>query len=425
MIFANGDEKDIQIIREFKKNGIIYIEVKAVNKGYRCLNCCTYHTNVKEYRTKYINHSIYTLENTVLIYHQRRFVCPKCGKTHMEDNPFTSDGNRISDKTVLSILEFLKRYNNPFRAAAEYFNLSVTEIIYYFDKYCQMERNKFTRVMCFDEIYFSRKRKKKYVLVIINFFNRAIIDVLKDRDKSTLSSYLRKIDIEERNRVLYVCIDMNDNYRDLLSVYFHNAFIVVDSFHVVKHIGEALDDVRKRIMRRFENNKKSDEYYLLKYKDSLLYIEDDLSNEYKEPKYRHHFHYLYSDYEMLNMMLSLDSDLNKAYELYHSYIRFNNTDYDNPIDPLNDLNEIINDFKLSNIEEFIKLSDMLNNWKAEIVNSFAKINGTRVSNGPIEGRNSLIKKILKIANGYTNFKRFRNRVIYCLNTLAKHNFKTQ
>lgn len=425
MIFANGDEKDVQIIREFKKNGIIYIEVKAVNKGYRCLNCGTYHTNVKEYRTKYINHSIYTLENTVLIYHQRRFVCPKCNKTHMEDNPFTSDGNRISDKTVLSILEFLKRYNNPFRAAAEYFNLSVTEIIYYFDKYCQMERNKFTRVMCFDEIYFSRKRKKKYVLVIINFFNRAIIDVLKDRDKSTLSSYLRKIDVEERNRVLYVCIDMNDNYRDLLSVYFHNAFIVVDSFHVVKHIGEALDDVRKRIMRRFENNKKSDEYYLLKYKDGLLYIEDSLSNEYKEPKYRHHFHYLYSDYEMLNMMLSLDSELKVSYELYHSYIRFNNTDYDNPIDPLNDLNEIINDFKLSNIEEFIKLSDMLNNWKAEIVNSFAKVNGTRVSNGPIEGRNSLIKKILKIANGYTNFKRFRNRVIYCLNTLAKHNFKTQ
>ncbi|MBQ0036484.1 MAG: transposase, partial [Firmicutes bacterium] len=50
---------------------------------------------------------------------------------------------------------------------------------------------------------------------------------------------------------------------------------------------------------------------------------------------------------------------------------------------------------------------------------------TRVSNGPIEGRNSLIKKILKIANGYSNFKRFRNRVIYCLNTLAKHNFISQ
>jgi len=425
MIFSNINEDDIKIIDEFKKNGIIYIEVETVNRGCRCSGCGTFHTNVKEYKTKYINHSIYTMEKTILIFHHRRFVCPKCGKTHMEDNPFTSDGNRVSSKTVLSILDFLKRYNNPFRAAAEYFNISTTEVIAYFDKYCQMERNKFTRVMCFDEIYFSRKRRKKYVLVIINFFNRAIIDVLKDRDKSTLSSYLRRIDVEERNRVQYVCIDMNDNYRDILNIYFHNAFIVVDSFHVVKHISEALDSIRKSVMRRFESSKKSDEYYLFKYKDELLYIEDPLSNEYRKPKHNHHFHYLYSDYEMLEMMLNLDADLRTAYELYHSYIRFNNTNYDNPIKCLDDLNEIINDYKLSNINEFIKLADMLNNWKDEIVNSFAKINGTRVSNGPIEGRNSLIKKILKIANGYTNFKRFRNRVIYCLNKYAQHSFKAQ
>ena len=40
----------------------------------------------------------------------------------------------------------------------------------------------------------------------------------------------------------------------------------------------------------------------------------------------------------------------------------------------------------------------------------------------MEKRNDLIKKILKIANGYTNFKRFRNRAMYCLNTLADHGY---
>jgi len=425
MIFANINEKDISIINEFIKDGKIYTEVKTINKGIKCINCGTYHTNVKEYRTRYINHSIYTMENTILIYHQRRFKCPKCGKTHIEPNPFCNTiETRISDKTITSILEFLKRYNNPFRSAAEYFHLSVTKIIQIFDKYCQMDRNQFTKVMCFDEIYFSRSRRKKYVLVIINFFNRAIIDVLKDRDKSTLSSYLRKIDVSERDRTEYVCIDMNDNYRDILYVYFKNALIVVDSFHVVKHVHEALDSVRKKILKRYDNNKKSDEYYLLKYKDELLYIEDPLSNEYKEPHYRHHFHFLYSDYEMLEMMLNLDSDLKTSYELYHSYIRFNNSNYEsNELNYcLDDLNEIINDFKLSNIKEFDELSNTLTNWKAEIVNSFYKVNGTRVSNGPIEGRNSLIKKILRLANGYSNFNRFRNRVIYCLNKYATHKF---
>ena len=39
----------------------------------------------------------------------------------------------------------------------------------------------------------------------------------------------------------------------------------------------------------------------------------------------------------------------------------------------------------------------------------------RLSNGPIEGANSRIKTILKSANGYTNFNRLRNRIMYSLN----------
>ena len=91
-----------------------------------------------------------------------------------------------------------------------------------------MERNQLPKVMCIDEIYFSRKRRKKYVLVILNFFNRAIIDVLKDRDKHTIASYLSKIPKGERDSVEYVSIDMNDNYRDVLKVYLRKATIIAD-----------------------------------------------------------------------------------------------------------------------------------------------------------------------------------------------------
>ncbi len=34
----------------------------------------------------------------------------------------------------------------------------------------------------------------------------------------------------------------------------------------------------------------------------------------------------------------------------------------------------------------------------------------------------MIKKILKIANGYGNFKRFRNRVMYTLNKRSMHTY---
>lgn len=343
----------------------------------------------------------------------------------MEEDPFTSDGNRISDKTVLNILETLKRYNVPFRQAGEMYSLSTRGIMKIFDRYVNMKRLPLSRIICLDEIYFSRTRRKKYVLVIINFTNRAILDILKDRDKSTLSSYLRKLSFEEKDRVEYVGIDMNDNYRDICSIYFRNAFIVADSYHVIRHVHNALDNVRKRIMRRYEDDKRSDQYYLLKYRDELLFEKDPLSAEHRKVKRNHHFHYDLSEAELLEMTLKIDRQLKDAYELYHQYIRFNDTNYEDAAKTINDLNDIINDYRISGIKEFEELADTLNNWKAGIANSFMKYRGFRVSNGPIEGRNSMIKKILKIANGYTNFSRFRNRAMYCLNRYSTHSFKKE
>ena len=125
------------------------------------------------------------------------------------------------------------------------------------------------------------------------------------------------------------------------------------------------------------------------------------------------------------MILRIDRQLKDAYELYHQYIRFNDTDYDDTVKTIDDLNEIINDYRISGIKEFEELAETLNHRKAEIANFFIKYKGVRVSNGPIEGRNSLIKKILKIANDYINFRRFRNRVMYCLNRYSTHSFRKE
>ena len=422
MLFSNVREDEFEYAKEFEKNHVVYKEVKLKNRGCRCSNCGTFHTNVKEYSTKKIVHSVYAHQKCVIIFKHRRFICPKCGTTHMENNPFCSEVARVSDQTIENVLLDLKRYNNNFSSTAERYFLTVRGVISIFDRYCQMERNTLPRVLCVDEVYFSRKRKKKYVLVMINFFNRAIIDVLKDRDKHTIGAYLSKISREERNRVEYVAIDMNEYYRDVFNIYLRNATIIVDSFHVIKRVGQSLDTIRKKVLRRFEGNRRSDEYYLLKYRDDLLYS-DTVS--YERDKNRH-FKYYISENEMLERMLNIDTELEKAYELYHMYKDFNNSDYHTDLNEAeNRLNEIIIEYKLSGIDTFYNLAMTLEEWRNEIVNSFSYVNGKRVSNGPIEGRNSLIKKIIKLANGFSNFKRFRNRIMYSLNKYANHNFKRE
>ena len=422
MIFSSIPEEDVFILSEQRKKDTVFIEVMIRNRGNRCKKCGTYHETVKEYILKRIPHQIYHGKECVLLYRHRRFICPKCGKTQMEENPFCSPGKHISDETVRNVLDFLKRYNNTFRSAAEYFHLSVTQVMKIFDRYVKMERNPLTKVVCFDEIYFSRKRKKKYVLVLIGFFNRCVLDILRDRDKSTLSSYLRRIDAKERERVLYASIDMNANYREVLLRWLPNARIVADSFHVVRRVSKALDDVRKRIMRRYEKDRRSDEYYMLKYRDELLYLKDPLSDEHRKVRHNHHFHYVLSEFELLEKMKKIDPELSLSYEFYHRYIRFNGRKEKDREKLAAELDDIILDYRCSGIREFEELSLTLREWRAEILNSFSEIEGRRVSNGPIEGRNSLIRKILKLANGYSNFDRFRNRILYSLNKLARHSF---
>ena len=43
------------------------------------------------------------------------------------------------------------------------------------------------------------------------------------------------------------------------------------------------------------------------------------------------------------------------------------------------------------------------------------VQGKRYSNGPAEGLNNAIKTIIKDANGYKNFDRFRKRILLVLN----------
>ena len=112
-------------------------------------------------------------------------------------------------------------------------------------------------------------------------------------------------------------------------------------------------------------------------------------------------------------VICIDEDLKGAYYLKEHYREFNLTaDYETCND---ELEELIDEFLNSKHEEFRVFGKLLIHWKDEIKNSFIRYQGKRLSNGPIEGANSRIKTILKSANGYTNFNRLRNRIMYSLN----------
>ena len=67
------------------------------------------------------------------------------------------------------------------------------------------------------------------------------------------------------------------------------------------------------------------------------------------------------------------------------------------------------------MQELESLSRTLLEWRNEIITSYDRYQGRRISNGPVESLNARLKTIKNNACGYKNFDRFRTRALYSLN----------
>ncbi|WP_368670201.1 transposase [Holdemania filiformis] len=131
--------------------------------------------------------------------------------------------------------------------------------------------------------------------------------MLPDRSKRTLSRYLDSISKTERDRVLFVTIDMWEPYRDIAHCYFKNAEVAVDPFHVTEHLTLAFTRIRVDIMN--QSAYQSPAYYLLKKWHKLL--ESDSYNLDNDPRYNPFFQQKLNYRDLYTMRLTLNPSLTR------------------------------------------------------------------------------------------------------------------
>ena len=117
--------------------------------------------------------------------------------------------------------------------------------------------------------------------------------------------------------------------------------------------------------------------------------------------------------DIQELMFKNFPELKAAYILKEGYITFNETSN------IHNAKELLADqiklFADSNIREYDEFYNLLINWNEEIINSFSVVNNRRINNSYIESRNRQLERLIFNANGFRNFKRTRNRILYCLN----------
>lgn len=207
---------------------------------------------------------------------------------------------------------------------------------------------------------------------------------------------------------------MWDTYLKVGEKCFPNSTICIDSFHVIKHLNNAMNEIRKKFKKRFASTKKTDRkgyYWLLKY--FHYFLTKDFDKIKYEGKSKSKFSYLWTKHDVLDAILSIDKDLKEVYYLKEDYREFNLCeDYDSA---LNKIDDFIDSFKKSKFEEFRQFGILLQSWKIYIINSFLIIDGKRMSNGPIESVNGRIKRIISNSYGFHNFQRLRKKIMFSLN----------
>lgn len=196
---------------------------------------------------------------------------------------------------------------------------------------------------------------------------------------------------------------------------FPKAKYVVDRFHYITYIMDALDKIRIRLQKSYDI--KSKEYKILKNKKNVSLLRK-YSNDIdwwvlvKRYKNGHMVDVLLS--ELLNRILSISPDLRKGYNLKEEFLDIINHATYETVDE--QIIVWISKCVASGIEEFIETAGTISRWREYIVNSFID---DRYTNGFTEGTNNKIKIIKRNRFGYRSFKLLRARILYIFNKKMK------
>lgn len=406
----NFKPSEIDEIFSVTKDEKINIYVKLKRRSVRCPYCNSSHLLSKGLYNKKITLPANFNTDTSVIIKTPRYLCSLCHHSFADYRNLSPRFSIISFGTIGRVMELLKEPTINFSQVAKLLHISESSVIRIFDKYCNIPRIPLPEVICIDEIYTKHTDSNSpYSCVFSDFMNHSVIEVLSSRRKNYLHYYLSRIPRNEKENVKYVCIDMYKPYKDICQVYFKKARICVDSFHVIQHLNTSFNKIRIRIMKMYSTD--SIEYYLLKHWKNLLLKRDiELDNE---PKFNKRLNRYINFRQLQELTLRIHPDLQCGYALKELYIEANaNYSYKDAKEKLDD---IIDGFRSSEIEEYEEFVIMYDNWKEEIINSFIRYKGRRLNSGVAESINSQIRTVLYVSKGIKNSSRRRKRIMHAIN----------
>jgi len=240
------------------------------------------------------------------------------------------------------------------------------------------------KVLCLDEITLH-KGHGGYYLVISAPELGLVLDVLPDRRQESLLAWLDERGVAWCGQVEVCCSDMGDAYHEAARAKLPNARRVVDRFHVMKNLNDALSQATRAVL-------KGCRWLLVKGREHLTDEER----------------------QQLEGMLAASPELRWCYELKEAFRDWFNQSGDRQVAEAG-LVKWLGQVEASGLKALAAFTRTLANWWQPILNYFEG----RQSHGCAEGVNLKLKLIHRRAFGYRNFVHFRLHALVAFGPLSR------
>ena len=220
------------------------VEVIVEHRGTACCPQCGKSCPGYDSRLRRWRHLDTCQLQTVLVADVPRVECPEHGVVQA-GTPWSEPGSRFTALFERVVIDWLREAS--FSAVARRLGLTWDEVDGIMARAVErgLSRRGETsaRRIGLDETSF--RKRHEYVTVVTDLDGRRVLSVLDGRTRESVDAHFASIPEDRRESVEVVAMDMWRPYMDAAARWLPNAAVCFDRFHVAKHLGEAVNTVRK------------------------------------------------------------------------------------------------------------------------------------------------------------------------------------
>ena len=243
--------KGFRIVRFwFSEAGELMLAVKPHGNGRRCPHCGRRCRLVKSSPMERRWRDLVVCGTPIwLVYQPREVLCPTHGR-HQEEIPWARPHSHMTYRAEFQLLSYCQMMTQ--KAAAMLFHIPASTLSEWLHRLirCLRQGHKISglRSIGVDEIAYCRGHK--YVTIVYDLERSCVVWVGKGKTRETIDGFFTEVlTQEQREAIVTASCDLGQTYIEAIKRFCPNAVLVLDRFHVVKRLNEAVDEVRKEQWR--------------------------------------------------------------------------------------------------------------------------------------------------------------------------------